>query len=344
MNTETKMVLLVGYDKRLLGGVAKVTNMLLENIPQIKLHPYLVCYHPLHKALGYYLISVFKFVAIIFSNRKFVLHVVVGSKGDAIRAVPYLVLARLAALPTCIQYHKCVETIFSAIKNKFIKKIIWWALNVPSIHCFLSGGLRDTFLKMAPFPAKTQVIPNALPDMWFENQALPFAERPVDVVFFGRWSSEKGVDDLIKCLARVSGTLKCEVYTNQVPSIEIQNVSFKKWVGEAQVMQIMRGAKLLVLPSYSEAYPTVILEALACGTPFVATAIAGIPDIAKESSAGSLFQPGDIDLFVHLVQESINNKTLWEERSWSGREWVYSHCNKNKIIPLWLELYGRLRS
>src|SRR5262249_31365645 len=53
-----------------------------------------------------------------------------------------------------------------------------------------------------------------------------------------------------------------------------------------------RAADVLVLPSFSEGVPCVLLEAAACGTPFVASHVGGIPEIAHLGE-GQLVPPGD---------------------------------------------------
>ncbi|TKX86566.1 glycosyltransferase family 1 protein [Halorubrum sp. SS5] len=67
------------------------------------------------------------------------------------------------------------------------------------------------------------------------------------------------------------------------------------------IPQLLAASDVLVLPSYREGTPRVISEALASGTPVVATQIAGIPEQVTDDETGLLIEPGDIDGLVNAI-------------------------------------------
>ena len=66
-----------------------------------------------------------------------------------------------------------------------------------------------------------------------------------------------------------------------------------------------RAADLFVLPSRSEGVPGVLMEAMACGTPFVASRVGGVPEVA-ELGDGALVPPGDVDQMATAIREVLS--------------------------------------
>lgn len=83
-------------------------------------------------------------------------------------------------------------------------------------------------------------------------------------------------------------------------------VRFVGWVsGKEELAELLSGAHCLVLPSVSEGFPTVVGEALACGTPVVGSAVGGIPDVVKPGKTGWLVEPNDGDALGRALDEAL---------------------------------------
>jgi glycosyltransferase involved in cell wall biosynthesis len=336
-------VIILGYDKRhIAGGVVAVTDVLLENLPNVRLHPLKHCYQPASRDAWLYVVSLLKFVGIVLRRRKsIVAHGIVGSRGDRVRTVPILLLCALFRVPLCIQYHKNVGGLvfkLGSARDRFLDRFYRFC----DLHVFISAALRKEFLQMAPGIGNSSVINNALPEAWMGMPIAPTQDRDIDLVFFGRWNAEKGIDVLLAYLETTTREIRCEIYSDHVPDTKIKNAVVKPWVPEEQVRSILKRARLLVLPSYYEAYPTVILEALACGTPFVASNIGGIPDIAGESDGGLVVEPGNPAALGAAIETLLTDAADWSRRSRLGWEWVNKTCTTERVVSLWRDAYASI--
>ena len=69
-------------------------------------------------------------------------------------------------------------------------------------------------------------------------------------------------------------------------------------------------AAIFVLPSYTEAFPTVNIEAMAAGIPIVTTNVGGIEEAVIHKRNGYITTPGNIDEFVDYITILLNDKNL----------------------------------
>jgi glycosyltransferase involved in cell wall biosynthesis len=96
------------------------------------------------------------------------------------------------------------------------------------------------------------------------------------------------------------------------------------WLGRkphAEIPLWMSAADFLVLPSLSEGYGLVVLEALACGTPVIATRVGGVPEILASSDLGMMTPPGDSEALARVMLDAVAKK-------WDTKKLVdYAHSN-----------------
>ncbi len=83
-----------------------------------------------------------------------------------------------------------------------------------------------------------------------------------------------------------------------------ERVRFHGSIPHVQLADWFRAATMLVLPSRSEGVPNVILEAAACGTPFVASRVGGVPEVAHLGTS-YLFEPGNVIQLADRIVEVL---------------------------------------
>ena len=77
------------------------------------------------------------------------------------------------------------------------------------------------------------------------------------------------------------------------------------WISSAQVREELLGARALVLPSFQEGLPVVIMEAMALRRPVISTYIAGIPELVIPGETGWLIPAGDVGDLVNAMDACL---------------------------------------
>lgn len=83
------------------------------------------------------------------------------------------------------------------------------------------------------------------------------------------------------------------------------HVRITGWIGSETVRAEILAARALVLPSFAEGLPVVIMEAMALRRPVLSTYVAGIPELVRPGREGWLFAAGDVDALVAALEEML---------------------------------------
>jgi len=81
------------------------------------------------------------------------------------------------------------------------------------------------------------------------------------------------------------------------------------WMSSEQVRDEILAARALVLPSFSEGLPVVIMEAMALKRPVISTFVGGIPELVRQAEHGWLVPAGDVDALTHAMKACLDAPT-----------------------------------
>ncbi|MRU16101.1 glycosyltransferase family 4 protein [Roseovarius sp. A21] len=144
----------------------------------------------------------------------------------------------------------------------------------------------------------------------------PISPGAPRLVSIGRFSEQKGQLALIEAMARIvedhpEAHLSLVGDGEMRPQIEAaikahglgQNITLTGWLSEDDVRTELTNAQALVMPSFAEGLPMVIMEAMAAGRPVIATYIAGIPELVQPGKTGWLVPAGAPDALAQAVDD-----------------------------------------
>ena len=105
------------------------------------------------------------------------------------------------------------------------------------------------------------------------------------------------------------------------------------------VKDLLRTFDLFVLPSLYEGLPNVVLEAMACGLPVVATAVDGTPELVVDGETGYLVPPRDPDALAEKINKLLGQPDLADAFGRRGRRRVEEHFSLELQVQRFQELY-----
>ncbi|QVL31865.1 glycosyltransferase family 4 protein [Telmatocola sphagniphila] len=162
---------------------------------------------------------------------------------------------------------------------------------------------------------KIHIVPCTV-DQSFLADPQPIPEGSRNLVCVGRLSPEKGQLLLLEAFAEAigdgtpgklvlvgDGPVRSEL-EKRIVALDLQNrVVLAGWQNESQIRQHVRASRALVLPSFYEGLPVVLMEAMAMARPVLATPVGGIPELVKDGENGWLIPAGD----AHEWAKGIRN-------------------------------------
>nr|MCS5613496.1 glycosyltransferase [Candidatus Poribacteria bacterium] len=107
------------------------------------------------------------------------------------------------------------------------------------------------------------------------------------------------------------------------------------------VMDIIKKCNLVILPSYREGFPKVILEAGLCARAVIATDVPGCRELVVHEKSGLIVQKGDIRGLALAIQGLLKDEAKRKTLAGALHRHVQSHYTDDIVNPFWWELYTR---
>jgi glycosyltransferase involved in cell wall biosynthesis len=151
----------------------------------------------------------------------------------------------------------------------------------------------------------------------------PLPERESLLGYIGRLETQKGVMEFVHAIPPaleqrpdlrflIIGTGGLEKVFEKTIGGEpwASRVTWLKWVEHDRIPHYLNQLKLTVIPSYSEGLPNLALEAMACGTPVLASPVGGIPELITDGETGFLLGGNSSTAIAQGVARAVDSPRL----------------------------------
>lgn len=277
-----------------------------------------------------------------------IVHVTCTGQLSIVRDAAVLVMARMFRVPTI--YHMR----FGRIPDIASRGTLEWG----ALGCVLRLATRvlvidqhtESVIRRRLPSVTVQRVPNPV-----DIDALSHPGRLGQVVVFAGWvTAAKGVEELLQSWVRLASdrpTWRLELvgpvedgYLRQLKSTySLPRVTFCGELSHSETLDRILHAGVFVLPSYTEGFPNVILEAMACARPVVATSVGAIPEMLRDG-AGILVAPGNVDELTRGLASAIDDSVSSADLGTRARERVLREYSLPRVFGDYVSIWQQAAS
>ena len=241
--------------------------------------------------------------------------------------------------------------IFQAVKLPLVTPIVRYILRRCDQVTVLSQALKRATAEIGISSDDICIVPNGVDIKNF----VPLNQncRENIILYVGSLIDRKGVNYLIDAFCNVRTQLPdyrlmiigdgpaAKALKDQSTRLGIADlVDFYGFMPQDDIKFWMQRARLFVLPSVEEGLGVVLLEALACGTPIVASSVGGIVDVVTED-VGCLVPPADVQAFSEAIVQVLR-ADHWKMMSMRARERAVAYYDWDVIAGKYIAIYSRV--
>jgi glycosyltransferase involved in cell wall biosynthesis len=270
-------------------------------------------------------------------HRRMAVHVHASGGVAFWRDALFMSAALAARCPLIVQLHGIG---FEREARSFLERAAWVVVSCESQRIWVRSVARRAQVLCAPPPVSLPVAPDAT--------------RGNLVLFLGRLEARKGIYDLLDAIAALRAAvpdvrLVCAGDGDRVGVARYaarlrmaDAVRFTGWVGPSGKRALLESAAAFALPSYDEALPISLLEAMSAGVPVVASPVGGIPEVVQDGVSGFLVAPGDRAGLERRLRSLLLDRPLAARVGAAARESARLRFSPQRVLPQLEELYAAL--
>lgn len=280
-------------------------------------------------------------------GRPDVVHLTTSGRLAVLRDVAVLATARIFRISTV--YHIRIGRIPDIVMKQTVEwKILYRAIMMASAVIALDNETAAVIRRCCSGITVRQ-IPNGI-----DVKKLPISSSSKirTVIYLGWVIPTKGIEELCQAWSQLSLTgWRCivvgpgsEIYRQELRNrFHLKNLTFISEKSHEDAMRLLAASDVLVLPSYTEGFPNVIIEAMAMGKAIVATSVGAIPEMLADG-CGMLVPPQDVGSFAAALSRVCIDEHLRASIGSRAKEKAYHEYAIDKVLDqlttLWNELSG----
>jgi glycosyltransferase involved in cell wall biosynthesis len=282
-------------------------------------------------------------------------HVNLGDRGSAVRKGLAVLLVRLVGVRVVLHLHAAELVDDYAKASRMLRSLVRMPFRAATCCVVLGQLWRDWLVESVGIDAgKVVIVYNGVPVVAAVGGVT--GEQPHQtrhMLFLGNLMQRKGIFDLLQAVARLPAELPPwrltvagggEVERCQALAAELgiaDRVRFAGWVDQARARSLLAEADMLVLPSYDEGLPLVILEALGMGTPVVCTPVGAIPEVLEDLRTALFVRPGSPEDLSRKLQLLLEDAALRRTLSTNGLALFAARFTLDAFIDQLFNVYRR---
>ena len=316
-------------------------------------HKVSVSDYPLFEYAPYELLLSSKLVDVAINQKLDVLHVHYAiPHASAAFFAQQILKTRNIDLPFITTLHGTDITLLG--KDKSFQPVIEFAINQSNAVTAVSDSLKDDTYKFFDIKKNIKVIPNFIDPTLYRfaediELRAQFAERSeVIITHISNFRKVKRVEDVIRIFEGVQQQLSAKLLlVGDGPELhQVKNLARELGISDKvfflgkskRIEQITSISDIFLLPSETESFGLVALEAMASGVAVVSSNVGGLPEVNEDGVTGFLNEVGDIEGMIASVLNILKDKDTLARFKTNALE----HSKKfehRKIVPLYEKLY-----
>jgi glycosyltransferase involved in cell wall biosynthesis len=194
---------------------------------------------------------------------------------------------------------------------------------------------------------KIRLVPNGVDTRRFRPEPDTAGERSI-LLYVGRLSAEKDLGTLLEAAAKLLARFDLAVaMVGEGPERAALEARAKAlgvplmltpFVDHRELPRLYTRARVFVLPSLTEGHPKVLLEAMSCGVPCVASNVGGSRAILADGDTGLLFEPGDVSGLAARLEQVLAQPELTRRLGERARAEIVKRYDLERLVAGEIEL------
>jgi glycosyltransferase involved in cell wall biosynthesis len=267
----------------------------------------------------------------------------IGAAAHRWYGLPYVVSLRGGDVPGLTPEVNWMHRLLNPIRRYILEHSVAVIAN--------AEGLRR--LSEATDPISVQVIPNGVDTEFFYPPSIDpetdVRHRPFRILFVGRFQGQKNLPYLLQECARLApGSFELHLVGDGPFNPQLHKlaqelgiaaaITWHGWLARPALRDVYQSVHCFINPSLYEGMPNVVLEAMACALPVLASNIPGNDALVVPGETGYLFDLQKPDALFHAIDKLMADPVLCSQLGSNGRTRVVNQFSWRKVAKAYLHL------